>query len=130
MAEETHGSYSAIGQAIRYIGGWSQPSGRGIFMFRMMATSFTAAAFTGLGTAYATALFAGPVASIGFVIGSCVGYIASAIFYWRTAMETALIAFDDHPELLHLHLVKNYPNIGFQKLRLGDREGREAFKVG
>jgi len=87
-------------------------------------------AFTGLGTAYATALFAGPVASIGFVIGSCVGYIASAIFYWRTAMETALIAFDDHPELLHLHLVKNYPNIGFQKLRLGDREGREAFKVG
>lgn len=93
-----------------------------------MTTSFTAAAITGLGTAYATAAAFGPVASIGFAIGSCIGYVASVIFYWRTAMTTALTAFDDHPELMYLHLIRNYPTIGFQRVKMDSPEAQAEFR--
>ncbi|KAK5164754.1 uncharacterized protein LTR77_009417 [Saxophila tyrrhenica] len=128
MAEEQLGPPSAVGQIIRYVGGWTQPSGRGIFMFRTLTTSISAAAFTGLGVAYATALFGGPLASIGFIVGSSLGYVAATILYWRTAMQSALVAFDDHPQLLHLHLVRNYPNAGFQRLRMEREEERARFR--
>ena len=49
-------------------------------MFRMMSTSFSAAAFVGIGAAYATAMVAGPLASIGFVAGSCIGYVACSMY--------------------------------------------------
>lgn len=97
-------------------------------MFRMMTTSFSAAAITGLGTAYATAMAFGPVASIGFAIGSCIGYIASTIFYWRTTVATALIAFDDHPELMYLHLIRNYPQFGFQRVKMDSPEAQAEFR--
>jgi hypothetical protein len=66
---------------------------------------------------------------MGFAIGSCVGYMLSTIFYWKTTMQTSLVAFDQYPELLLLHMVKNYPGDGFERVQMATLEDKEAFKV-
>jgi hypothetical protein len=97
-------------------------------MLRMMTASFSAAAITGLGTAYATALAFGPIASIGFAVGSCVGFVASVIHYWHTSIRASMMAFDDHPELMYLHLLRNYPDHGLQRVKMDQPEVQANFR--
>lgn len=62
-----------------------------------------------------------------FVIGSCVGYVSSALYFYRNQILQAFAAFDDYPELRRLHLIMNFPLMRFQRMDLrpsGRREER------
>lgn len=64
------------------------------------------------------------------MIGSCIGYVTSAIYFYRTQIRQAFAAFDDYPELMRLHLVMNFPLMRFQRMDLrpnGRRVERARF---
>lgn len=84
---------------------------------------------TGLGTAYTVGFFCGPIASIGFTIGSCIGYVLSSLFYFRLTMEQAMAAFDTYPRLMMLHLASNYTTYGFEKIRMETEEDKTKFQM-
>jgi hypothetical protein len=51
-----------------------------------------------------------------FVIGSCLGYVASAFYFYRRQLREAFYAFDDYPDLMRLHLMMNFPLMRFQRM--------------
>ncbi|KAI9147137.1 hypothetical protein HJFPF1_13169 [Paramyrothecium foliicola] len=113
---ESEGSAgNSASQLLRAIGGWARPSGRGLHMFRSMMVASTSAALIGLGAA-CTAGVLGSAGTLGFLFGSCVGFIGGSIYYYRMAMMQALQALEDQPRLLQMHLVWNFPHMGFQRL--------------
>lgn len=57
-----------------------------------------------------------------FVIGSCVGYVSSALFFYRNQIRQAFIAFDDYPRLMRLHLIMNFPMMQFQHIDMRPSE--------
>ncbi|KAF2482655.1 hypothetical protein BDY17DRAFT_298913 [Neohortaea acidophila] len=118
---------TSIASLLRSVGGWVAPSGRGIFMFNMLTSNMASAALGGVTTAYLTA-WVGPLAAVGFTIGSCIGFVSSAIFYWRSAQALAMKAFDDFPELMMLHLIRNYRTQGFDKIPIKTSKDRLAFR--
>jgi hypothetical protein len=85
-------------------------------------------AITGLGTAYTTGYFLGPLAAVGFTVGSCIGYVLASLFYFRITMEQALAAFDTYPRLMMLHMASNYTTYGFEKLRMETEQDKVAFQ--
>ena len=44
-------------------------------------------------------------------------------------MDSALHAFDNYPQLMLLHLMRNYRNMGFERVRMESEEDREAFRL-
>ncbi|KAF2098558.1 hypothetical protein NA57DRAFT_75798 [Rhizodiscina lignyota] len=82
-----------------------------------MAVSATAAAILGLCGAY----FGGMMIMGGvqfFMAGSWIGFVGGSIFFYRTQVRQAFLAFDDYPELMRLHLVMNFPLMRFQRMNL------------
>ena len=85
-------------------------------------------AITGLGAAYATGLFHGPIAAIAFTIGSCIGYVLASWYYLRTSMQEALSAFELYPKLMVMHMANNYMNYGFEQIRMESAEDKVKFR--
>lgn len=46
--------------------------------------------------------------ALGFVIGSCVGFVGGAVHYYQTSLAQAYLALDMHPRLMRLHLIDNF----------------------
>ena len=72
-------------------------------------------------------MFAGP-AAVGYAIGSCIGFLASTWFYWSTTVSAALSAFDTYPELMMLHLIRNYRTNGFERINVNSKDERRMFR--
>ncbi|OTB03101.1 hypothetical protein M426DRAFT_322127 [Hypoxylon sp. CI-4A] len=106
---------SNVGQLLRTIGNWSRPSGHGLFMFRSIFVASSTAALVGLASAAAAAMFTGS-GSLGFLLGSCVGFVGGSIHYYRMSLAQALASLDEHPSLIQLHLAYNFPWLGYQHL--------------
>jgi hypothetical protein len=53
-----------------------------------------------------------------------VGYVTSALYFYRNQIRQAFMAFDDYPELMRLHLMMNFPLMRFQRMDL--RPGRRG----
>ena len=85
-------------------------------------------ALSGVLSAYVAAWVLGPVAAVGFAVGSCCGFIASTIYYWRTTHVLAMTSFDQFPQLMMHHLIRNYRNCGFEKVKMKTEHDKEAFK--
>jgi hypothetical protein len=110
---------------LRTVGKLGGPSGRGLIMFRTLAVASTSAAIVGIcgafagGTssrrrfnAFSDASIIGLLGSGGghfFVIGSCIGYVTSALYFYRNQIRQAFLAFDDYPELIKIHLIMQFP---------------------
>ena len=85
-------------------------------------------ALSGVASAYMTSLFLGPIAAMAFAVGSSVGYVGSTIYYWNTTQESALQAFESYPQLMMLHLIRNYRTLGFEKVPMETDEDKRAFQ--
>ncbi|KAI1386985.1 uncharacterized protein F4822DRAFT_411821 [Hypoxylon trugodes] len=104
-----------VSQLLRSIGNWSRPSGHGLYMFRSMFVASSTAAFVGLAAAAVGGILTGS-GSMGFLLGSCVGFAGGAVHYYRSCLQQALAAVDEHPRLMQLHLSYNFPWRGYQQL--------------
>lgn len=82
----------------------------------------------GVTGAYLTAWLIGPVAALGFAGGSCIGYVASTVFFWRSTEALAMKAYDDYPQLMMLHLFRNYRTMGFDRVPVRTAEERGEFR--
>ncbi|KAI1087452.1 hypothetical protein F5B19DRAFT_66941 [Rostrohypoxylon terebratum] len=107
---------SHVSQLLRTIGNWSRPSGHGLYMFRSMFVASSTAALLGLATAAASGILTGG-GSLGFLLGSCVGFVGGSIHYYRQCLRQALVTLDEHPSLMQLHLAYNFPWQGYQHLQ-------------
>ncbi|PYI14844.1 hypothetical protein BO99DRAFT_426052 [Aspergillus violaceofuscus CBS 115571] len=94
---------SSLGQALRAVGGLTKPSGRGLFMFQCLLAGSSTAAIIGLfgATVLGYACTAG---AVGFLGGSCLGFLLGSIGYYRTCCHQSLIAFVKYPELMRHHI--------------------------
>ncbi|XHG07574.1 hypothetical protein AWENTII_010710 [Aspergillus wentii] len=102
-------SIGALGTMVRAVGGWTKPSGRGLYMFRSLITGSCCAALFGLCGAGLLGYTIG-AGGIGFAGGSCVGFIAGTITYFMDCRRQSLLALARYPELMRLHLFINYPS--------------------
>ncbi|KAI2464372.1 hypothetical protein F4781DRAFT_74741 [Annulohypoxylon bovei var. microspora] len=107
---------SHVSQLLRTIGNWSRPSGHGLYMFRSMFVASSTAALLGLATAAAAGILTGG-GGLGFLIGSCAGFVGGSIHYYQQCLRQALVSLDEHPSLMQLHLAYNFPWQGYQHLR-------------
>ncbi|KAI0880393.1 uncharacterized protein GGS22DRAFT_85441 [Annulohypoxylon maeteangense] len=107
---------SHVSQLLRTIGNWSRPSGHGLYMFRSMFVASSTAALLGLATAAALGILTGG-GGLGFLLGSCVGFVGGSIHYYQQCLRQALSSLDEHPVLMQLHLAYNFPWQGYQHLR-------------
>lgn len=55
--------------------------------------------------------------SIGFLVGSCIGFVGASIAYHRQSLAQAIIALRENPRLMQLHLTYTHPLKGFQTMR-------------
>ncbi|KAI2777310.1 hypothetical protein F4815DRAFT_481653 [Daldinia loculata] len=115
---------SHVSQLLRTIGNWSRPSGHGLYMFRSMFVASSTAALVGLAAAAATGIFTGS-GSIGFLLGSCAGFVGGSLHYYRMCLAQALSSLDEHPRLMQLHLAYNFPWLGYQHLRRNQLRSKE-----
>lgn len=61
-------------------------------------------------------------------MGSCVGYVGSSIYYWHTTEASAMQAFEAFPQLMMLHLIRNYRTFGFEKVPMETEEDKRVFR--
>ncbi|KAI1075084.1 hypothetical protein F5B20DRAFT_400765 [Whalleya microplaca] len=115
MADPDFSVGSNIGNLLRTIGSWSRPSGRGLFMFRSMVVSSSIAVLLGVASA-ATFGFLTGSGNLGFVVGSCIGFVSASVQYYRQCLRQALVALEEHPRLIQLHLAYNFPWLGYHRL--------------
>ncbi|KAI2616599.1 hypothetical protein GGR54DRAFT_233766 [Hypoxylon sp. NC1633] len=106
-----------VSQLLRTIGNWSRPSGHGLYMFRSMFVASSTAALVGLAAAAAAGITTGS-GSLGFLLGSCIGFVGASVHFYRMCLAQALAAMDEHPRLMQLHLAYNFPWLGYQHLRI------------
>ncbi|KAI0172041.1 hypothetical protein GGR52DRAFT_548787 [Hypoxylon sp. FL1284] len=107
---------SHVSQLLRSIGNWGRPSGQGLYMFRSMFVASSTAALVGLSVAAAAGIVTGS-GSLGFLLGSCAGFVGGSVHYYRTSLAQALASLDEHPRLMQLHLAYNFPWYGYQHMR-------------
>ncbi|KAI1375525.1 hypothetical protein F4677DRAFT_421549 [Hypoxylon crocopeplum] len=107
---------SHVSQLLKTIGNWSRPSGHGLYMFRSMFVSSSTAALVGLATAAVAGVLTGS-GSLGFLLGSCVGFVGGSVHYYRMCLAQALVSLDEHPRLMQLHLAYNFPWLDYQHLQ-------------
>ncbi|RAH84614.1 hypothetical protein BO86DRAFT_416648 [Aspergillus japonicus CBS 114.51] len=105
---------SSLGQALRAVGGLTKPSGRGLFMFQCLLAGSSTAAIIGLfgATVLGYACTAG---AVGFLGGSCLGFLLGSIGYYRTCCHQSLIAFVKYPELMRHHIDMDFGMHGVAK---------------
>jgi hypothetical protein len=58
-----------------------------------------------------------------FVIGSSIGYVLSAVYFFLGQLNQSFLAFDQYPELMRLHLAMNFPLERFERMKL-DQQNR------
>ncbi|KAK9794510.1 hypothetical protein SCARD494_05580 [Seiridium cardinale] len=116
LVEHESAGVSGVTQLLRAIGGWGTPSGRGLHMFRSMIVASSTAAVLGLSLAATLGLLTGS-GSVGFAVGSCVGFVGASIAYHRVSLSQAIIAMRENPRLMQLHLSYNFPLQGFRYMR-------------
>ncbi|KAI1339615.1 hypothetical protein F5Y15DRAFT_383229 [Xylariaceae sp. FL0016] len=102
-------------QLLKTVGNWGRPSGRGLYMFRSMIVASSSAALVGLAMAVGGAVFLSS-GGLGFMIGSCMGFVGAAAHYYHMSLMQAFVALEDHPRIMQLHLAYNFPWMGFQRL--------------
>ena len=68
----------------------------------------------GLGAATCFALFSG-TAALPFVVASCVGFTIGSVGFYQDALRKAVLAVEQYPLLLRLHLHANFPHERFDK---------------
>ncbi|PYH61845.1 uncharacterized protein BO96DRAFT_417393 [Aspergillus niger CBS 101883] len=105
---------SSLGQALRAVGGLTKPSGRGLFMFQYLLAGGSSAAIIGMlgATVMGYAFTAG---AVGFLGGSCVGFVLGSIGYYRTCARQSLVAFLKYPDLLRHHIAIDFGIHGVDK---------------
>ncbi|GLA12707.1 hypothetical protein AnigIFM62618_008662 [Aspergillus niger] len=105
---------SSLGQALRAVGGLTKPSGRGLFMFQCLLAGRSSAAIIGMlgATVMGYAFMAG---AVGFLGGSCIGFVPGSIGYYRTCARQSLIAFLKYPDLLRHHIAIDFGMHGVDK---------------
>ncbi|KAL5377802.1 hypothetical protein DPSP01_009580 [Paraphaeosphaeria sporulosa] len=126
MADEQ--TPSLVGQLLRAVGGWTTPSGKGLFMFRMMTFGASCAGICGVSAAFLSSVFYGPIGSIAFAIGSSIGWIAAAIYGWRTSVAHSLIAYDQYPKLMLIHMTRSFRLMGLERVKLDSPEDVANFR--
>jgi hypothetical protein len=52
-------------------------------------------------------------ATIPFMVSSCMGFMIGAIGFYRDAVRKSIVALDQYPRLLQLHLDANFPQRRF-----------------
>ncbi|KAI1776500.1 hypothetical protein F4818DRAFT_410771 [Hypoxylon cercidicola] len=119
---------SHVSQLLRTIGNWSRPSGHGLYMFRSMFVASSTAALVGLSMAAAAGILTGS-GSLGFLVGSCLGFVGGSLHYYRMCLAQALASLDEHPRLMQLHLAYNFPWFGYQHMRVGQLRS-DYFRAG
>ncbi|KAI9042949.1 uncharacterized protein KD926_004740 [Aspergillus affinis] len=105
---------SSLGQLLRAVGGLTKPSGRGLFMFQSLVAGSSSAAVIGLFGATLMG-FSFTAGAVGFVGGSCIGFIVGTIGYYRTCYQQSLIAFAKYPDLLRHHIFIDFGMHGVDK---------------
>ncbi|KAI0025495.1 hypothetical protein F4780DRAFT_774949 [Xylariomycetidae sp. FL0641] len=116
---------NSFGELLKTVGSWGRPSGRGLYMFRSMIVASSTAALLGLATAVGGGLLVSS-GSFGFLVGSCVGFVGASIHYYNMSLTQSLLALDEHPRLMRLHLAYNFPWLGFQHLPLPQLQQQRA----
>lgn len=66
---------------------------------------------------------------LGFVYGSCIGFVASSYAYFMHCRKQAFIALDRFPSLMKMHLMMNFKLGGFERLQLQSKEQLAAFRA-
>ncbi|CAJ2513407.1 Uu.00g015260.m01.CDS01 [Anthostomella pinea] len=110
MAEYDVSPGNNFGHLLQTIGSWGRPS-----MFRSMIVASSTAALLGLGAAVGSGILLSS-GSFGFLVGSCIGFVGASIHYYNASLSQALVALEEHPRLMQLHLAYNFPWLGFQRL--------------
>jgi hypothetical protein len=84
-------------------------------MFQSLIAGSSSAAILGLfgATLMGYAFTAG---AIGFVGGSCLGFILGTVGYYRTCHQQSLIAFIKYPDLLKHHIIIDFGMHGVDKV--------------
>jgi hypothetical protein len=84
-------------------------------MFQSLIAGSSSAAILGLfgATLMGHAFTAG---AVGFLGGSCIGFVLGAIGYYRTCCRQSLIAFAKYPELLKHHILIDFGMRGVDKV--------------
>ncbi|KAF9884468.1 hypothetical protein FE257_001729 [Aspergillus nanangensis] len=105
----------SLSQVLRAVGGLSKPSGRGLFMFQSLIAGSSTAALLGLfgASLLGYTLSAG---AIGFVGGSCVGFIIGTVGYYRTSFRQSIVTLMRYPELLRHQLSTDFGMHGVEKV--------------
>jgi hypothetical protein len=105
---------SSLGYALRAVGGLTKPSGRGLFMFQSLIAGSTTAALVGLFGA--TLLGYGFAAgAVGFLGGSCFGFVVGTIGYYKACSRQSLLAFMRYPDLIRHHIFIDFGMHGVEK---------------
>ncbi|KAJ4359770.1 uncharacterized protein N0V89_000326 [Didymosphaeria variabile] len=82
----------------------------------------------GVSAAFISSVAYGPIGSIAFAIGSSVGWIAAAIYGWRTSVAHSLIAFDNYPKLMLMHMIRSFRLMGLERVKLDSPEEVARFR--
>lgn len=89
-------------------------AGRGLFMFRTLIVGITSAALLETLFAIVGGMALG-VGSIPFIIGASVGFQGGLWLHYNHSLLQAMVALDDFPGLLLLHLDANFPLYRWRK---------------
>jgi hypothetical protein len=70
----------------------------------------------------------GPIGSVAFAIGSSIGWIAAAMYGWRTSVAHSLLAYDQYPKLMLSHMVRSFRLMGLERVKLDSPEDVARFR--
>jgi hypothetical protein len=66
-------------------------------------------AVLGLALAAAGGMLTGS-GTLGFMVGSSVGFVGATVRYYQSCLRQSLVALEQHPGLMRLHLAYNFPD--------------------
>lgn len=70
----------------------------------------------------------GPIGSVAFAIGSSIGWIAAAMYGWRTSVAHSLLAYDQYPKLMLTHMIRSFRLMGLERVQLDSSEDVARFR--
>ncbi|QIX01201.1 hypothetical protein AMS68_006718 [Peltaster fructicola] len=120
----TPGTFTAM---LKALGGIGPPGGPLLYMLRSLTVTSSSAVVIGGAMAWLSQALYG-VGALGFVFGSCIGFVASSIGYFLHCRRHSINALEQFPTLMQMHLMTNFRLAGFEKMRLGDAKELARFK--
>jgi hypothetical protein len=82
----------------------------------------------GVSAAFLSSIFYGPIGSIAFAVGSSIGWIAAAIYGWHTSVAHSLIAYDQYPKLMLIHMMRSFRLMGLERVKLDSPDAIAKFR--